>query len=131
MKRALVTLLGLLACGASADVPPPDPTVVAKPPFGVIDLSAGALERLASDDPARYVKVAAILRAAELPRCDNDATRLLKAREDLKQMRCADLLLTSYPAKRHIYFVLEGSAYSARVTMRYGEATLRKAGPEH
>ena len=41
-----------------------------------------ALGRLASDNPQRYAKVAAVLEAAAKPPCEFEATRLLKVVAD-------------------------------------------------
>jgi hypothetical protein len=119
MKSLLVALLGLLPAIAGAQVQ-----------LGAIDLTTARLERLASEDPDRYVKVTAILRAAETTECETEATRLLKASHDLKQMHCAFLILTSFPAKRHVYFVLENVAYSARIVMARNPGRLMKADLE-
>jgi hypothetical protein len=56
MERAFITLLGSAA--------------------------PAALDRLASDNPQRYAKVAAVLEAAAKPPCESEATRLLKVVPD-------------------------------------------------
>jgi len=117
VKHALVALLGFLAPMSQAE----------EPSLEVIDLTASRLERLAAEDPGRFVKVEAILQAAGSATCENDTTRFLKASQDLKQMHCAFLLLTSFPAKRHVYFVLDDVAYSARVVMTGKAGSVMKA----
>ena len=125
MKRVLVALLGLFAGIAGADV---KPGTVKQ--LGSVDLTATVLDRLASDDPIRYTKITAILDAAGSPACESEATRLLKVSQELAHLRCSgSLILTSYPEKRHVYFVLEGVAYSSRVVMRYEDPKLRKVDP--
>lgn len=79
----------------------------------------GALERLQQEDPLRYEKVAAVLKAAESPPCDSDDLRLLRARHELRDLHCHLLVMTSLPAKRHVSFVIEGTYYSSRVAMTY------------
>jgi len=122
MKRALVVLLGMLAWSAEAQGP-----VVKQ--LGSYHLNADALDRMAEEDPSRHARVSAILDAASRPQCENDATHRLKVSEDLQQLRCTALILTSHPARRHVYFILDGVAYSSRVVMGYPGAQLRKAEP--
>jgi len=118
LKTLLVALLGVLPAMAGAPVH-----------LGVVDLTESRLERLASEDPGRYLKVAAILEAAESSGCETEATRLLEVSHDLKQMHCSSLLLTSLPAKRHVYFVLDDVAYSARIVMARNPGRVMKLDP--
>ena len=136
MRRAVVALLGMLALSAGASPPEPiavniegpmQPGVVKQ--LGSYHLNASALDRMAAEDPNRYAKVSAILDAAARPPCESDATRMLKTSEDLERLHCTALILTSHPAQRHVYFVLEGVAYSSRVVMTYEQPKLRKVEP--
>jgi hypothetical protein len=125
MKRALIALLGLASGAAlSADAP----FVATKAPIETIDLGKpGALDALQAVDPERHGKLTAILRAAEHPPCESKEMRLLKASNELRELRCGFLLMTSLPPKRHLSFVLDDVHYQATVTMRLDPSRVMKA----
>jgi hypothetical protein len=83
----------------------------------VVDLDApGALERLRSEQPARYEKVTALLRDAErLP--EQQVEGWVRTRHDADAVRLGHLLLVSYPPKRRLSFSLEKVSYVATITV--------------
>jgi hypothetical protein len=83
----------------------------------VVDLDApGALERLRSEQPARYEKVTALLRDAErLP--EQQVEGWVRTRYDADAVRLGHLLLVSYPPKRRLSFSLEKVSYVATITV--------------
>jgi hypothetical protein len=83
----------------------------------VVDLdAAGALERLRSEQPARYEKVTALLRDAErLP--ERQVEGWVRTRYDADAVRLGHLLLVSYPPKRRLSFSLEKVSYVATITV--------------
>lgn len=121
MNRALIALLGVSAAAiASAEAPPAGNAFIPTPSGAFIDLDKpGALDRVAQGRAAHYRKLTAVLRAAENPHCMNGELRLLRARNEVRDLRCAFLLMTSLPPKRHLSFVLDDVRYAATVTMTY------------
>ena len=83
----------------------------------VVDLDApGALERLRSEQPARYEKVTALLRDAErLP--EQQVEGWVRTRHDADAVRLGTMLLVSYPPKRRLSFSLEKVSYFATITV--------------
>jgi hypothetical protein len=107
---ALVTVL--LACIASAAEPL------------VLDLDKpGVLDQLKQDHPQRYQAVAAVLLASERMPCKSTELKTLQARSNVRDLECGVMLLTSYPAQRHVSFYLDGTRYAATVTLKDAEAT--------
>ena len=82
----------------------------------VVNLDApGALEALRTSQPVRYARVIAVLDAAQLRPCET-LPMLLKAKVGAEDVRCNDaLLMTSYPAKRHVTFRLDDVTYVSNV----------------
>ncbi len=112
MKRIAAGCLAFVALSAAAL------DVVVRKPGGWVDLKReGALERLEAEHPIRYARVAQVLRAAEHPSCENRAVRVMKVRHELNDMYCGFTILTSFPAKRDVSFVLDDVGYIARVTL--------------
>jgi hypothetical protein len=87
-----------------------------------IDLDRpGVLEELKLQHPQRYQAVSALLRASEHAACRGGELELLKTRFNIKDLECGMMLLTSYPAKRHVSFELEGFNYAATVELKDAE----------
>jgi hypothetical protein len=94
-----------------------------------IDLDRpGVLEDLKQQHPQRYQAVSALLRASEHPACQGSEIQLLKTRFNVRDVECGMMLLTSYPAKRHVSFELEGTNYAATVVLKDAE-TLQPISP--
>ena len=94
-----------------------------------IDLDRpGVLDELKLQHPQRYQAVGALLHAFEHPACQGSELELLKTRFNVKDLECGMLLLTSYPAKRHVSFELDGVNYAATVELKDAE-TLQSISP--
>jgi hypothetical protein len=90
-----------------------------------IDLDQpGALSQLRQEHPQRYQAVTAILRASEHAPCKINEIELLKTRFNIRDVECGMLLFTSYPAKRHVSFELDGIYYKATVLLEDAETLL-------
>ena len=75
----------------------------------------GALDALRTANRAHYDRVVAALDAAQLQPCET-LPRVLKASIRADDIRCnSALLLTSFPAKRHISFRLDDVTYVSNV----------------
>jgi hypothetical protein len=111
-NMALVTVL--LASVASAAEP------------AALDLDKpGVLEQLKQDHPQRYQTVTAVLLASERMPCKSTELETLQTRFDLRNLECGVMLLTSYPAQRHVSFYLDGTRYIATVFLKDVEATVQ------
>lgn len=76
-----------------------------------------SLERLREAKPEHYKRAVEILRIASEESCET-ALKVVPVRYDAKEMRCSPgLLLTSYPAKREVFFRLDDDAYAAHVVV--------------
>lgn len=83
-----------------------------------IDLDRpGSLDRLKLEHPQRYQAVSGVLRAAKRMPCEGDEMKLLKSRFGVRDMECGMILLTRYPALRHVSFELDGTNYAATVQL--------------
>ena len=84
----------------------------------------GALERLGEDNPWRYELAVAILRAAERNNCAQ-VLKLYKVAVERGSFSCQDaMIMTSYPAKKRVIFVIDKDTYSATVVL----STRRESG---
>jgi hypothetical protein len=81
----------------------------------------GVLDQLKQQHPKRYQGVSALLRASEHAPCQGSEIEVLKARFDVKDFECGMMLFTSYPAKRHVSFELDGVNYEATVEFKDSE----------
>ena len=81
----------------------------------------GVLNQLKQEHPQRYQAVSALLRASEHAPCQGGEIELLKTRFNVKDLECAMMVLTSYPAKRHVSFELDGINYAATVVLKDAE----------
>jgi hypothetical protein len=78
----------------------------------------GVLNQLKQEHPQRYQAVSALLRASEHAPCQGGEIEVLKTRFNVKDLECAMMVLTSYPAKRHVGFELDGVNYEATVVLK-------------
>lgn len=112
--RVIAFLSVLLACIASAAE------------RGAIDLDRpGVLDQLKQDHPQRYHLVAAVLRASEWIPCKSGELETLKTRFGLRDAKCGVVALTSYPARRHVSFEIDGTSYAATVILQDAGATVQ------
>ena len=77
----------------------------------------GALDAVADANPAHYAKILVILEVSQMESCEH-AAQVLKTKEGLAidAMRCDSFtLLTSFPPKRHMTFVLDEVRYTSNV----------------
>jgi hypothetical protein len=87
-----------------------------------IDLDRpGVLDQLKQQHPKRYQGVSALLRASEHAPCQGSEIEVLKTRLNVKDLECGMMLFTSYPAKRHVSFELDGVNYEATVEFKDAE----------
>jgi hypothetical protein len=83
-----------------------------------------ALDALQAQNPAHYEKVVRILRVAGDVSCET-LPQMLKV-YDARNVTCSGaLILTSYPAKRHLSFKLDETVYAGNVVLSGKPATLR------
>lgn len=109
MRRSFLPFLASLAFSA--------PAAFAFP-WGPVDLGRpGALDAIRDEDPARFERLAKILRAAEqMPCTEREFERAMRV-HDARAARCSLMLKTSYPAKRTLHFTLDSTRYVATITM--------------
>ena len=77
----------------------------------------GALDALSDSNPAHYARILVILRVSQMESCEH-LPQVLKTSEGLAigDVRCDSFtLLTSYPPKRHMTFVLDDVRYTSNV----------------
>lgn len=84
----------------------------------------GALNQLMQQHPQRYQAVSALLRASERAPCPGSEIELLKTRFNVRDLECGMMVFTSYPARRHVSFELDGIGYEATVVLK-GADTLQ------
>jgi hypothetical protein len=105
--RVIALISGLLVSAAYAA------------PLKTIDLDKpGALAQLQVSHPQRYQAVTAVLRASERLPCNSSELKTLQVRFDIKDLECNLMILTSYPAKRHVSFEFDGASYVATVVLK-------------
>ena len=84
-----------------------------------IDLDRpGVLNQLKQQHPQRYQSVSALLRAYERAPCQGSEIELLKTRFNVRDLECGMMVFTSYPARRHVRFELDGVGYKATVVLK-------------
>ena len=81
----------------------------------------GVLDQLKQQHPQRYQAVSALLRASEHAPCQASELEVLKTRFSVRDLECGMILSTSYPAKRHVSFELDGTQYEATVVLNDAE----------
>jgi hypothetical protein len=88
-------------------------------PVGMDLTSPEALEKLERSNPDHYRRASELLDAAARTSCEFGEMRPILVKVKATGVNCPQsLLLTSYPAKRQVSFVLDTTPYSARVTLR-------------
>ena len=81
----------------------------------VVDLNKpGALDRVERDNPRHYRQILAIIRTMQEKSCE-EVLRLYKASHDFGVSCSAHMLMTSWPAKRHLSVVIDGVRYMKAV----------------
>ena len=78
----------------------------------------GVLNELKLLHPQRYQAVSALLRASERAPCQGSEIKLLKTRFNIRDLECGMMVLTSYPARRHVTFELDRISYEATVVLK-------------
>ena len=78
----------------------------------------GVLDELKLQHPQRYQAVSALLRASERAPCQGSEIELLKTRFNIRDLECGMMVLTSYPARRHVTFELDRVSYEATVVLK-------------
>ena len=78
----------------------------------------GVLDSIRAERPDHYYRIAGILRIADTMPCHTPQFGHRAVEYDARAARCGLHLLTSYPAKRRLSFVLDEVPYVATVTMR-------------
>jgi hypothetical protein len=97
--------------------------------FGVVNLDEpGALDAVKRDNPDHHRRVTGILAAASEMQCRPDKVGRLSVEYDAREAHCGVLVMTSYPAKRKLSFVLDTTAYRATVTLATRDDKVRKVG---
>src|ERR1700761_3289009 len=92
---------------------------------GTVDLNRpGVLEQLKLNHPQRYLAVSAVLEASGQVPCKGSALQLLKTQFNVQDLECGMVVLTSFPAKRHVQFELDGTRYAALVVLQDADAAL-------
>jgi hypothetical protein len=81
----------------------------------------GVLSQLQQEHPQRYQAVSALLRASEHAPCQGGEIEVLKTRFNVRDLECIMMVFTSYPAKRHVSFELDGVSYEATVEFKSAE----------
>lgn len=77
----------------------------------------GALEALAVTNPEHHRRAVEIIRVAQAMPCGL-RLRSLMAAYDARDVRCSPvLILTSYPAKRDLFFSIDETPYALRVSL--------------
>jgi hypothetical protein len=75
------------------------------------------LDMLKRSNPKHYAKVCEIMRGL-FWRSDDTVPRWIRTNFDAREVRYPPILLTSYPAKRRLSFILDDASYEATVTLR-------------
>jgi len=77
----------------------------------------GVLEAIGESNPSHYAKILTIMQVSQMESCEH-LPKILKTREGLGvgEASCDSFtLLTSYPPKRHMTFVLDDVRYTTNV----------------
>jgi hypothetical protein len=88
----------------------------------------GVLNELKLQHPQRYQAVSALLRASERVPCQGSEIELLKTRFNIRDLECGMMVITSYPARRHVSFELDRISYEATVVLK-GDDKLQPISP--
>jgi hypothetical protein len=91
----------------------------ATPPVRTINLDApGALEAVAAANPGHYRKLVEIIRVSSEIDCTAMPARLYVKFGATGACTAPNLLMTSFPAKRHVRLQLDDTAYETNVVIR-------------
>jgi hypothetical protein len=107
VRRAAALLLGALACASAVGAEPGLPR----------RLDRAALEALAHENPAHYLRIQKLLRARGVVG-DERLAGCVGVSFDARRVLFSQLLLTTYPAQRDLSFALDDVAYVMRVEAR-------------
>ena len=119
MKRMLVALLSLSFPYA----------VSAADTVRRVDIGdARALDAIAVANPVQYEKVLGILEKVATSVDCATLPQMLRVQFGAEQLRCSGkLILTSYPAKRHLSFKLDDVQFDGNVVLKGARGTLQQA----
>ena len=113
---AILVLVGLWTALVAAD---------AVPPSRKIDLDApGALEALQKSRPAHFEKVEKILEGVSR-QPDRDVPRWMRVSFGARAVSYSPTILTSFPPKQRLSFVLDDTLYEALVALTNGTPGIR------
>ena len=113
-----LTLAGALLGVPTVATPGVD-AAAAVPPVRTINLDApGALEAVAAANPRHYRKLVEILRVSSRIDCIAMPARLYVGFGATGSCTAPNVLMTSFPAKRHVRLRLDDVAYQANVVIR-------------
>ncbi|HEX7465313.1 MAG TPA: hypothetical protein VF309_01635 [Usitatibacter sp.] len=117
--------------GAPAVATPGGDAVPAIAPTRTVNLDRpGALEAVAAANPGHYRKLVEILRVSGEIDCIAMPAKLYVSFGATGSCTAPNLLMTSFPAKRHVRLLLEDTAYEANVVIRSSPGELVPAeGP--
>lgn len=82
---------------------------------------AGEMKKMRESNPSHYERVQAILEGLA-ERRSSDVPNWMRTRFEARNVVYTDILLTTEPAQRDLSFVLDDTAYRARVTLEGGRA---------
>jgi len=114
--RSVLLGIALAACAAVVCGEPARIVRIDITPKHHVDLNRdGALEAMRRDDPARYRRVSQAIEAAQVTSCET-LPQVLKTQLDILDTSCSPfLLLTSFPPKSRLSFVIDDTEYSLNV----------------
>lgn len=121
MLRMVIVLAAFAATPAVAEL------TVQKPGASVDLGRPGALEALQRDNPTQYRRVTDVLRAAAHPPCRSEELERMRASLEVRDLHCSFQLLTSFPPKRQLSFVVGDVRYHATVTMAHDPGRVIRA----
>jgi hypothetical protein len=86
----------------------------------------GVLEQLKQEHPSRYQAVQGVLAASEQAPCAAGRLELFETGLNVRDAECGMSVVATYPALRHVRFVLDGVRYAATVVL-HGDDRLTPA----
>jgi len=95
----------------------------------LVDLGdARALDRILAEDPAQYEKVMGIVQKVATSVSCETLPPMLKVQYGAKQVQCSGyVILTSYPAKRHLSFKLDEVLFTGNVVLTGAQPKIHPA----
>jgi hypothetical protein len=114
--RYVLLGIALAACAAQVAAEPARVVRIDITPKHHVDLNSdGALEAIRRDDPGRYERISQAVEAAQVTSCET-LPQVLKTRLDILDTSCSPfLLLTSFPPKSRVSFLIDDTEYSLNV----------------